>query len=159
MALTKPQVEMLPAGTVLQVVNAMSTTYQSTSSSTWSDVGLSVSITPKFATSKVLVVCCLNGVGKANNTNSDAGANYRFADSSNNEIASIANGVGWTGTATYSPTHSVNTSYLHSPNTTGLYTYKVQFSSFNNRANGAVFNWYDNTQNTRSFITLLEIAA
>ena len=45
-----------PAGTVVQVVNAALTTYVSTTSSTFTDTGITATITPKFATSKILVL-------------------------------------------------------------------------------------------------------
>jgi hypothetical protein len=148
-----------PSGSVIQVVSVMNTTYQTSSSSTYADTGLSASITPTSASNRVLVLCSLNGLGKANNSNTDAGANYRLVDGSNNVLASLGNGLGWNSSTTYNATCSLSTSYLHSPNTTSSFTYKVQFASHNNRSNGAAFNWYDTVQETRSFITLLEIAA
>lgn len=149
----------LPAGSVLQVVSANSTTYATSSSSTFSDAGLSASITPTSASSKVLVLCSLNGLGKGNNTNTDAGANYRLVDGSNNVLASLGNGLGWNSSTTYNITCSLSTSYLHSPNTTSSFTYKIQFASYNSRTNGATINWYNDSSDTRSFITLMEIAA
>ena len=48
-------VQQLPAGSVIQVVNATTTTGASNSSTTWATTGFSASITPKFSTSKILV--------------------------------------------------------------------------------------------------------
>ena len=44
------------AGHVIQVVNQRHTTYSSTNSNTYSNTGIQVSITPKFATSKILIL-------------------------------------------------------------------------------------------------------
>ena len=55
MALTKPQVEMMPAGTVLQVVTESGTVSASTSSSSFVASGVNCNITPKFSTSKIII--------------------------------------------------------------------------------------------------------
>ena len=54
----------LPTGSVLQVVNATYSTYTTTSSSTFADTGLTATITPTSATSKILVLLNVNGVAK-----------------------------------------------------------------------------------------------
>ena len=57
----------LPTGTVLQVVNATYTPLTGTSSSTFSDTGLTATITPKFTTSKILIL--ITHAGSRKNTN------------------------------------------------------------------------------------------
>ena len=65
MALTKIRDAGLPAGAVLQVVQAVKTdTFSSNPSSAWIDItGLSVSITPSFSSSKILVQISIVGGG------------------------------------------------------------------------------------------------
>jgi hypothetical protein len=60
----------LPTGSVLQVVNATYATQVSNSTSTYADTGLTATITPKFATSKILVLVNQNGIQR------NAGDNY-----------------------------------------------------------------------------------
>ena len=52
------------AGVVLQVVNATYSTATTSSSSAYADTGLTATITPKFSTSKVLVIINQNGLTK-----------------------------------------------------------------------------------------------
>ena len=56
MALTKVQSEMAGAGQVLQVVSSSNNTSFSTTSTSFVSTGLGLSITPKFATSKILIL-------------------------------------------------------------------------------------------------------
>jgi len=62
----------LPTGSVLQVVQGTSTSGTSTASATPVTTGFSVSITPKFASSKILVIAnpswAVNSAGFANGT-------------------------------------------------------------------------------------------
>jgi len=55
----------LPIGSVLQVVNAITSTNVSNSTATMTDTGLTATITPKFSTSKILVLVSQNGVYKS----------------------------------------------------------------------------------------------
>ena len=56
MALTKVRDAVMPAGAVLQVVSDTLTTAASTNSTTYSDTGLSVSITPISSSSKFVIM-------------------------------------------------------------------------------------------------------
>lgn len=61
MALTKVQTEMAGTGSVLQVVQTATTSiFTGTTSSSFTNTGLTVSITPKFANSKILVTIYAN---------------------------------------------------------------------------------------------------
>ena len=57
----------LPTGSVLQVVNVNYGTIAISSSASYADTGLTATITPQFATSKILVIVSQNGLGKATN--------------------------------------------------------------------------------------------
>ena len=136
-------------GMVLQVVNAQYATETSTSSGTYSDTGLTATITPKFATSKVLVQINQNGIYKT----ADASANLInvkvFRDST--ELDFVANGAAYTNQAVRNNIGTCSYVKLDNPATTSAVTYKTQFA-----ANGV--NGYVQTNNVPSDITLMEIA-
>lgn len=147
-----------PAGSVLQVVNFTDATYQSTTSTTFADTSLTLSITPSSASNKILVLITLNGIGKNTVTASGGAGSYRLVNGSNSLIANIFDGAGWTGVSEYNPGLGASFIYLDSPNTTSAYTYKVQYAS-EQSGQGATLNWYNDNAVTRSTITLMEIAA
>jgi hypothetical protein len=143
----------LPAGSVLQVVNYNGDGYATTSSSTWSDVpNLSLAITPKFSTSKILIFATVI-VGKNYNTYTG----LRLVRNSTT-ISTFSDISGWTNSSveTTSPT-SYN--YLDSPSTTSSITYKIQYNSGQNIALGVVGNYINTLANSRHSITIMEIAA
>ena len=142
------------AGQVLQVVNATTSTEVSSSSSTYADTGLTATITPKFATSKILVLASICGLGKSNasSTNSvdlqlvrNSTSIFQFEASAAYNNANAVNYVG-----------GASCNYLDSPATSSATTYKVQFASDVNAA--AVYVQARNIRLAASSITLLEIA-
>lgn len=137
----------LPAGTVLQVVQAVYATETETSSSTFSDTGLTVSITPSAASSKVLVIVSQD-IGKRTN---DLLANLRLMRNSTS-LGNIAS-LGTNSAVTIFGNNS-GFAYLDSPATTSATTYKTQFNSSNGLAAARVCS-----NNQQSTITVLEIAA
>jgi hypothetical protein len=145
----------LPAGSVLQVVNATYSTYTSTSSATFSDTGLTATITPTSNTSKILVQICCNGVGKFVANTTVAFILIRNSTS----ILKIEEIAAYTASNAQNAIGSVSTTYLDSPATTSATTYKVQYA--NTAASSIVYlNSYINADgNTTSTITLMEIAA
>ena len=145
----------MPAGSVIQTVSASNSSYSTTVSTSFVDSPLSASITPTSASSKILILCSLNGVGKSNASTS-AGGNYRIIRDASTQVIYLMNGAGWNNTTTYN-FPSISCSYLDSPSTTSPITYKVQFSSQTASAS-AQFNWYDTVQSTTSTLTLVEIA-
>lgn len=139
-------------GKVLQVVAGTTTTQVSNSTTTYADTGLTVSITPSAATSKVLVIVTQNGLMKS-------------ADSSNNaiflkllrgatDIAQFFDTGLYTDTALLMTGFSGALTYLDSPATTSSTTYKTQLR---NRVTGAEVRTQANT--TMSSIVALEIGA
>jgi hypothetical protein len=139
------------AGQVLQVVNATTSTQVTTATTTYVDTGLTATITPKFATSKILVIASLNG-GLSITPASGAqlrllrnGSQISFID----DVALLTNAssANLGGTAG-------NVNYLDSPATTSATTYKIQFNS---RANLVTMAFQFNS--STSYITLMEIAA
>jgi hypothetical protein len=139
------------AGSVLQVVNATYSTATSNSTSTLADTGLTATITPKFATSKILVIIShpTNGKSAANANNSLGMQLVRNSTS----ISIFGVSLLYTGTAIANQ-GSVSYSYLDSPATTSSTSYKTQFRNDDN--NGASVQVQ--TGSTASTITLMEIA-
>jgi hypothetical protein len=144
----------LPAGTVLQVVNSSYNTFASTNSSTFSSTGLTATITPKFATSKILVMGSLNGVGK---TSQDTYGNLRLIRGASTVVTNIDFSYAKTGNTVQSEGGS-SVNFLDSPATTSATTYTIQFASGGN-VNLFMFNNYQVTNgDTVSTLTLMEIA-
>ena len=118
-------------GKVLQVVQGTTTTQATNSTTTFADTGLTVSITPSAATSKVLVLVALAAYGEQSSTFADG--KFRLMRGAT-EIAQsgrlnlYASGSG----ATYVAVSSTQPlTYLDSPSTTSATTYKMQFAAFN----------------------------
>ena len=138
-------------GKVLQVVNATYNVSTGTSSNTYSDTGLTATITPTATTSKILVIAHQTGVYK---TSVDAGqaTDLRLMRGA----TSIIQFDGYLGyTLSNTVTHVASgVTYLDSPATTSATTYKTQFRSVT--GTGQVFV---NADNATSTITLMEIGA
>ena len=133
------------AGVVLQVVQGSSTSEFATTSTSFVSTSISASITPKFATSKILALCSMATV-EADGTSWAEMALYR---GSTNIAATgrLANqGAGSTSTP------SIN--YLDSPATTSSTTYTLYLKS---SAGANVIVNYGGT-NRITTITLMEIA-
>ena len=135
------------SGSIIQTVNATFSTEVSSSSSTFTDTGLSASITPLFSTSSILVIANIQG-GKNGSTGLDLRV-LRGATS----IVQFAKNAGYTGASDYNIIGSVSCGYLDTPATTSATTYKIQMAS---NANASLARINDNTQT--STLTLMEIA-
>jgi hypothetical protein len=161
------------AGNVLQVVNTFkSDTTSATSAATldtWADItGMSVTITPKFATSKIIILYTLNI-----NAASGESVAVQFlrgstavgnGDASSNRLPCFTDTrMGSTGQyefAIYSGT------YIDSPATTSATTYKIQWRKPYDNGNTPIYlnRSYDDSDNNdrprgSSSITVMEIAA
>jgi hypothetical protein len=141
----------MPAGSVLQVVNATYSTTTTSSTSTFADTGLTATITPSSSSNKILILVNLNGCAKAtSNTNLVTKLLRNSTD-----ITWIDSIAGNNQTTTYIGIGSVSTCYLDSPATTSATTYKVQFASMNNT--GTVYINDKAGFTSTSAITLMEI--
>jgi len=140
-------------GKVLQVVNATYSTTATNSTTTFADTGLTASITPSSATSKVLVIVNQVGISKSNG-NSNNSCLIRLLRGATELFANISGDATFTNTADYNHVGGTGISYLDSPSTTSSTTYKTQFK------NGvAASNVEVNNSGAASSITLLEIGA
>jgi hypothetical protein len=143
----------LPAGSVIQVVQSTYSTNTSTSSSSFSDTGLTATITPKFATSKILVMVNQNGLYK-DQGGAAAGGALRLLRNGSQILYMNGRYAGDSGTSFALSIGSASSAYLDSPATTSATTYKTQFLS--ESGTSAV---YVQAYGSASSITLMEIAA
>jgi len=140
----------MPAGSVLQVVNAIYGTQVTASTETWVDTGLTASITPKYATSKILVL--VNQVGLAKD--SDNGGLYLQLLRNGSTLINLCTNDLWNNTTGVVRAGGVGATYLDNPATTSAVTYKTQFFAFYNRP----VVYVQQGSNAYSTITLMEIA-
>jgi len=140
------------AGQVLQVVNGTYSTQTSNATTTYADTGLTASITPKFSTSKILVLVNHCQVEKSSGDSNNGVYLGLFRNST--EISTLTGFLGYTGTTLRNVVGSASVSYLDSPATTSSTTYKTQFKNFNASSNVTV-----QSGGTIATITLMEIAA
>jgi len=137
------------SGGVIQVVQGLSTTYTTTTSTSYVTTTVTANITPKFSTSKILIMACLNGVYNTNTGNS--GATVAIFKNGSSLSLLMVNG------AYIQDTHQqfavLSGNYLDSPATTSSITYAIYFKQ---SYSGTVICQNSNEQ---SSITLMEIAA
>lgn len=124
------------SGAVLQVKGGSTTTTQTSTSATYADVGLSVSITPTSASNKVLVFYNIPfDLTRSSATNTGYG-NHRLVrgsttiwqfDWSTNSLRYAVGGFG-AGSTTFVG-GQMSCVYLDSPATTSATTYKAQFAT------------------------------
>ena len=141
------------SGKVLQVVSANYATSTSNSTNTFADTGLTATITPSSATSKVLVIVSQNGCVKSAGNSQNRIALRLMRGATN--ILSVGDYFGYDGIATEVIGESISCNYLDSPATTSATTYKTQFMNPQNVASVSV----QFTSSHNSTITLLEIGA
>lgn len=151
-----------PYGTVLQVVQVVKSDAFSVATTSLTNItGLSASITPRFASSKVLIILSLDV---------DASADLLISGDITRDGTAIGVGdalgsrirTGWiVGTPSGNRNHNLSYSFLDSPATISAITYQARVRSnagtaFINRSSGDS----DSTTFSRSIssITLMEIA-
>lgn len=114
-------------GKLLQVVQGSITSSASTTSDTLVDTGLSVTITPTLATSKVLLFVVHNAIRTGGGNNAD-GAYFALFRSSTS-ICTFAALVGYTNSLLRQDGQTASVMYLDTPATTSATTYKTQYRS------------------------------
>ena len=152
-------------GGIIQVVHSSATTETSQSNSattqtTLTDTGLSATITPKFSTSKVLVLVHQTYQIDNGNDNTQFQINMLLRDGSNNVLhgSTEFNALRWKEQYAASNVYSLN--FLHSPNTTSAFTYKMTMNYYYMSAgSGTLRAQRDDQANTQSEMTLMEVSA
>jgi len=141
-------------GKVLQVVNATYSTETSSSSNTYADTGLTATITPTSATSKVLVIVTQQGIQKQLSTSVELKLLRAGSD-----ILTMGDVNAYTNSTAFNAVGSVSASYLDSPATTSATIYKTQFRSQANTSTAYVQAYRITAGTSQSTITLMEIGA
>jgi hypothetical protein len=132
-----------PSGSVIQVVNVTNSTYFSTTSSSPVSTGISASITPSSASSKILVIVATPLAGSGQTTFNPGIYLYRGGSSIAATAGARNSGTGFTA----------GFNYLDSPATTSSTTYSLYIAV--TTGTGVINDYTGST----TFITLMEIAA
>jgi hypothetical protein len=141
-------------GKVLQVVQGTYATQTTATSTTYVDTGLTATITPSSASSKILVIVQQTGCGKQTN---DTTLQLQLLRNST-ALFEFESSGGWTGSGAINFIGTCGCSYLDSPATASAVTYKTQMNSFN--GGSTVYTQFNvGSGNPTSTMTLLEIAA
>ena len=151
-------------GKVLQVVQATSTTYTAAGNTNYVDTGLSLTITPTLATSKIMIACypvmmTYNAAAVADmNTKARI---VRNVPSANTVVQEITPGYFTLATGSSTPDRSVAAIvpvvYLDAPATTSAITYKLQFGQAGTARTGSYL--FFNADNQTSVVIAMEIGA
>jgi hypothetical protein len=152
----------------VQSINKLDT-FQTNSTTYVGVTGLSVAITPKYTTSNILIISCVNG-----NSQNRGGTLRLYRDGSPILLPTAASNRGttnigalWTGDGSGDTgmMFSVSTQLLDSPASTSTLTYQIYARSIDGSNYGTRINWTgDDTDGTDyvravSTLTLMEIAA
>jgi hypothetical protein len=141
----------LPTGSVLQVVQATTTTTVSTQSASLSDTGLTGTITPLFSSSRILILINQRVFVAPGGTGN---ASSEIQLQRNSSVIYFITRYGLTDSNPAGSGDYFTTAFLDSPATTSSITYKTQFNR--NAGNATVYAQLDSNQ---SSIVLMEIAA
>ena len=142
---------LLAAGHVVQVVQGTLGSAANTNTTSYSDTGLTATITPTSATSKILVITSASGCLQDNATSDEtAKVNLVRGSTQISELETQIRTRG--GTGGENAPFTTNFSFLDSPSTTSATTYKVQQKVVS--AEVLYFNFGSST----ATITLMEVA-
>lgn len=148
----------LPAGTILQVVQATKNNETSTSSSSFVDTGLSKSITPLNSSSKIMIT--LDLPARSNNQGVNPNVQYSTNGGSTYSDVSIAgntnnwgHAAGYTAGGTTANWSHLTKNFIHSPATSSTIIYKVQYKAIGTGSNCIICDSSD-----AAILTLTEIA-
>jgi hypothetical protein len=136
-------------GSVLQVVNAITSTQVITTSSTGVATGLTATITPTSASSKILVNVCQNGLYTGGGT---VGMGVNLLKNGS-QYAKLGGRIGGDSSSIVFSVGGISGQFLDSPATTSAVTFSTNFLS-ENGSNNVYVQVYSST----STITLTEIA-
>jgi hypothetical protein len=139
----------LPTGSVLQVVSATYSTEVQTTSQSYSDTGLTATITPTSSSNKVLVIVNQNGLEK---DNSDIKLQVKLLRGSSNILDFAGDQTGNTSSSLRTDIGGTGGTVLDSPSTTSATVYKTQFKNVSSSGTVSV-----NNGSAVSTITLQEI--
>ena len=155
-------------GGTLQVVTATYTTEVSTTSSTFSDTGLTCNITPASSSNKVLVLVSQSFRSQRSTETANGGIRILRNSTvivSQPQLATDAQPYGVSFSATGSGASEITNKgvwsrmYLDSPSSTSAVTYKTQHATYNeNNSNQFRTQYSASSTNESSYIILIEVA-
>jgi hypothetical protein len=143
-----------PKGRIAQIVHGSTSTAAGNATSTYVNTGLSATITPTSATSKIIVLVEQNGVFRNGTAHTFIGLRLLRDSTLLRQLETYA-------LATLTPTlseigiGSIGGNYVETAGTTSAITYKTMFASANNVANVQV----QFANSAVSSITLIEVTA
>ena len=140
----------LPTGSVIQVVQGTTTTPASTTSTTFLDSGLSVTITPTSSSSKILVMSDFG-------TSSGDSTGGMVIQLLRGSTALFYRGVSYKGGTTVIY-NNASLNHLDSPSTTSATTYKVQYKTQTSSSTSIINPSYGGFPNPTAHIIAMEIA-
>ena len=145
----------LPAGSVLQVVQGSTNAATTVTSGSYTSTSLAATITPKFATSKILILITASCY-IAKGSNSDAGCGIGIYRNGSQVFADAGLYYNfYYGSTVTNIRNRTPLNYLDSPTSTSALTYTFYIANYPSSGSTASLN----TDNQYSFITLMEIAA
>lgn len=136
-------------GGILQVVTGRTDTVVSSTSASFIDTGLTATITPKSASSRILIMANHNGVLKSSD-NSDNGVNFRLMRGAT--VQAVGGLIGYTGNA-IQQYDSFSIFSTHTSGATSALTFSTQFR---NEITANIVQVQ--VRNAESTIVLMEIA-
>ena len=142
-------------GKVLQVVHASYSTAKTSTSLTFVDTGLTATITPSSASSKVLVIFSQNSNAKTQMGSGDGATLAIRLMRDSTELFRPSQADGYSTTSFGFRFGSISGEWLDSPNTTNAIIYKCQFANWPSATGEVAVNQNGST----STMVLLEIGA
>ena len=154
-------------GGIVQVVHSSATNQANQSSpsggstqTTLTDTGLSATITPRFSTSKILILVHQSYWFDNGNNNVQFQGNMLLRDGSNNILHGSLQFDGLRFKNGYAAAGKYSLNFLHSPNTTNAFTYKMTMNYYYiSSGSGNLRAQYNDQGNTQSEMTLMEVSA
>jgi hypothetical protein len=146
-------------GKVLQVVSTTYSTATTIASTSMTDTGITLSITPTLSSSKILVL--MSVVSQIQRNSSNAGGSAQLMRGASAILSYTGNDTGWQFNSALGATNvydrgSFSIVYLDNPATTSSTTYKLQGRSEVTSNSGQIIFQPDSSPST---ITLMEIGA
>ena len=149
--------DVIGAGGILQVVSTTYATLDTVASTNYTDTGLLLAITPKFSTSKILVIISAP-IRTSRGTNDFTAAGMQITRGGSGIFSSdrVLAITAATGAGNDIAVHGqCSLVYLDSPATTSSTTYRLQIKNSTTSNGGSAFL----NESGQSSITLMEIAA
>ena len=154
-------------GGIVQVVQNFTSSEVSMTSTTFADTGLNCTITPKFASSKILIL--VNQQYRLIRSSSHTGGGFRILRGSTVVQTGPDNSSGSEpfgeylvvdGSSNIELYSRYNVQYLDTPNTTSATTYKTQMAVRTTASSAQARAQYQaSDENGKSYMTLIEVSA